>query len=194
MAAESPFSPEEASSLDSPLQVAEVARDFAVFSFRLFEAATNGFLTPDVLGSDVGLKTDSRFVRIPVQYTQLQVRKWAWNNSLAGIGVSAQAMDRALDDTFGQKPSAAADSLSDLQAARVIVYMIRCAFAHNPFNPKWECYNQYLGVFSVRVLRLQLDTRTLNGQFLVMKHLGGLDGYWLLLQFCCEQIRGAVQP
>lgn len=31
------------------------------------------------------------------------------------------------------------EDMGDLGAARTIVSMIRCAFAHDPFNPRWEC-------------------------------------------------------
>lgn len=182
-----PFSSEEASPLDTPADAARVARDFALFAFRLYEAASNGFLTPATFGPGVSLQTDRGRVHVAAEYTPLEIRKWAWNCSLAGIAVSAQAMDRALDDAFGGKPNKA-KGLTDLDSARVIVYMIRCAFAHDPFNPRWACRGPYVGAFRVEPLQLVLDTRSLNGEMLTAGHLGGLDGYWKLLHFCCNQI------
>ena len=189
----SPFSDGEAAILGTPVEVARVARDFAVFSFRLFEAATNGHLTPAIFGKTVGVDTGRLQLVIEEEYTPLEVRKWAWNSWLAGVAASTQAMDRALDDTFGVKPLArhpvpSAASLGDLDAARVILYMFRNAFAHDPFNPRWQCKGPYCATFRVHSLGLELDAAALDGAFISAGDLGGLDGYWNLLQFCFTSI------
>ena len=193
----SPFSDDEASTLDRPADIARVARDFAVFTFRLHEPATNGFLTPAAFGKGIVLDTGRSRLEIAEEYTPLEVRKWAWNCSLAGIGVSAQAMDCALDEAFGQRPLQRrpvprSDSLDDLDSARIVMYMIRCAFAHNPFNPRWESKGPYRDVFRVRSLGFELDMRALDGRFLAAGHIGGLDGYWNLLQFCLGRTSARV--
>ena len=45
------------------------------------------------------------------------------------------------------------------------MYMIRCAFAHNPLEPKWEVRGKdYADILSVPSASFALDTIRLNGK------------------------------
>ena len=85
------------------------------------------------------------------------------NQLRAALGIATIQIDSVLTDYFCNKPYL--DTDPDRKAARCIIYMIRCAFAHNPLEAKWEIKNQeYSGVFSVPSINFTLDTTNLDGR------------------------------
>jgi len=113
------------------------------------------------------------------------------------IVLDLQAVDRALSDALGKRPlnrqaARSIDALAGLDAAWVLVYMVRCAFAHDPFNPRWECRGRYLGTLRVAALNLTVDLRERNGQRLQPDEFGGLGGYMSLLQFLQGELQARL--
>jgi hypothetical protein len=193
-AANSPFTPEEVSFVEGPAGVARQAILLVRFTLHTFVATWSGKLGPEVVNGDVALDLGRGFLDIPATYTALDFKKRTWDVHLAGLAVSAQAMDQALDETFGlprpleRKPCPSPETLSDIDAARVIIRLIRNAFAHNPFAPRWKCSGDARGVFVIPAIGFTFDTRDLDRIPLEAVHIGGIDGYLNLLGFCCESI------
>jgi hypothetical protein len=129
-------------------QVADVIRDFEALTISItvsvWEAVVCGAVGRDQL-SDVHIETGSRTFRLSL--SDEQIRAHAWNLVISGMGTTAIAMDKALEEAFGSRPTRDT-ATSDLDRARIVIYMIRCAFAHNPINPAWQCRDPYVGVFS----------------------------------------------
>ena len=91
------------------------------------------------------------------------------NQLRAALMIAVIATDSALTDCFakGENKEPYNDSDSERRAARCIIHMIRCAFAHQPLEPKWNVTgDEYKNVFTVKSLNFSLDTRTLNGKSL----------------------------
>jgi len=113
------------------------------------------------------------------------------------MAVTSQGADRALLDALGKRPLDRHDALpinglADFEAAWTLFYMIRCAFAHDPFNPRWECRGRYLGTLRVTALGLSVDLRSRNGQRFQSAELGGLGGYLSLFRFLHDQTADSV--
>ena len=184
-----------------PLRSVETARDaiwtatqFLYYAWFLHDAVRRGAITPETFDDEIVEEGTAALPRRwPREHrTQEDLVRWSWNNVLAAMSISAIAADSALDDALGPKPPTSA-ALSDRDAARVIVYMLRCANAHDPLNPRWECRGPYLGVFRINALGFELDTTALDGQPWNIAHVGGVDGYFRLLDYCLKLVAAATR-
>lgn len=126
------------------------------------------------------------------------------NLVLTSIGTVACAVDRALDKKFGSKN---AKDRSQIGSLRSIIYMIRNAFAHDPCNPIWRCYSQYIlepyiltidtyksdrvifGENVPKALTFEFDFKMLNGQGLIFEHFYALDGLFLLSEYAQKLVK-----
>jgi len=166
----------------TPLEAIRTAKQFLYYAFFLHEAVSRGAITGETFTDEIpGRKMKLRWP--PEERTPSVIRENAWNNVLAAMSISAIAADRALDDTFGPKPNPASMS-GDRDATRVIMYMLRNAYAHYPLSPRWICRPAYLGVFRIEALDFTLDMRALRGKLWNVDHVGGVDGYFALLAHC----------
>jgi hypothetical protein len=78
------------------------------------------------------------------------------------LGTCFIAIDEAFNTVFGPKPRSLEN---DLNSLRAIIFMIRCAFAHNPTTPTWEIKKlKYQRVLSVKEIGYTLDFTSLNGK------------------------------
>lgn len=109
------------------------------------------------------------------------------------FGTSAMVMDAAFEVAgFRNNPHSrqARDEL------RTLVYMVRCAFAHNPAFPLWEARNkQYARMISIPVggIALSIDLASLNGQPFEYDHIGGFAS-WLRIRTASEALIRDAQP
>jgi len=181
---------EETKYVDAPLTAIRTAKDFLYFAWFLHEAVLRAAITPANFSAEIveGVTT----IRWPAgQPTQEGLTRRTWNAVLAAMAISAQATDTALDEAFGpprpldkKSPLKAPAELSDRDAARAIMYMLRCAYAHDPLKPRWRCGKRYLGVFRINAIGFTLDTTALDGQPWNIAHVGDQLGYFGLLEYC----------
>jgi len=173
--------------VDTPLAAARAAREFALVPWFLWAAVLAGTLRIEHLPESIPL--DENNTALMPTRTQDYLKTSVWNIILSTLAISSQAMDRALDDVFGVKPTWS-PSLSDLEATRIIMYMVRCACAHDPMNPRWEVRSDgYRGVLCVKEIGLELDTTHLHGKELKIDQLGGQMGYVKLLNLCVKFLK-----
>jgi hypothetical protein len=180
--------------IENPTDTIRNALDHVVFAVFLSEAIRSGAITPATLKRAVRVHTGGPGLTIEKEATSDWLTGGGWNLLLSALAVSAQATDRALDDTFGprpldRRPAPRPEDLSDLEAARVIIYMIRCAFAHDPFNPRWACRGAYQGTFRVAEMGVSLDTGSLSGERVKPEDHGGIEGYIQLLVFVLSKVQ-----
>jgi hypothetical protein len=73
---------------------------------------------------------------------------------------------------------------------RSLIYMIRCAFAHNMVQPTWNVYPKYRKLIEFTALEenIRIDLAELNGYPFQMDHIGGHDVYWELKNKVLEMI------
>ncbi len=71
-----------------------------------------------------------------------------------------------------------------------LVYMIRCAYAHNMMYPKWEIKSTYISPIRIRLKHqiLKLDLTKKNGQPFVFKNEIGLQNYLEIRDKVCRLI------
>jgi hypothetical protein len=92
----------------------------------------------------------------------------------------AVQMDKALQDLV---PNRFQHADEEILSASCIVRLIRNAFAHNPFAPKWQIYNEHKDrIYRVEGI-IELDTSTLHGKFMRRGDYGGPLALLSLLKF-----------
>jgi hypothetical protein len=116
------------------------------------------------------------------------------NIQLSTLAIAAVATDSALDAHFKKtdpskgRPLDKGDKrtmsdLASIDALRALLYMIRNAFAHDPFNPKWEMRSATRrGRLRIPELGIDLDTSSLDGRPLNADIWGGSWGFLRILQ------------
>ena len=63
---------------------------------------------------------------------------------------------------------------------RSLVYMVRCAVAHNAMTPSWKVKPKYQYALEILELELQVDLKALNGRPFEDKHIGGMEGWFAI--------------
>ena len=101
------------------------------------------------------------------------------------------ATDNAIDKTFGAKNPM---DTTQLGSARAIIYQIRCAFAHDPMNPRWDVtpkYNRtYTAAINTPVARtITFDRPSISGKLFSSSDFGGIAGYLGLLEFVLGEVK-----
>jgi hypothetical protein len=142
-----------------------------------------------------------KYVPIPTGFDPGQLEKTAHNLGNATILTAVIAADSALDAHFKTlqppigRPLDRGDSrlISDLrgvEALRALLYMIRNAFAHDPFNPRWEVRSaNRRGTVYIEELGLHIDLAKLNGEFLDPAVWGGMTGLLDILRVAERVVR-----
>src|SRR5262245_23099966 len=152
--------PQPPSELAPHEAAAGVSEHFA-FSAKLAALGLNGTLRPEMFPPTVVLPVGNGRIEIGGHVSSEMLKAQSANLIVGAISVSAQVINRALEDTFQGHPldrqkkggaSRSPTDLDDLEAAREIIYMIRTAVSHDPFRPKWQCRNQRIGEFHVKRL------------------------------------------
>ena len=100
----------------------------------------------------------------------------AVNNLNITLGATAIILDESL--TSGGFKHSYADK-SEQGQIRTLVYMIRCAFAHNMIEPMWEIRGGYLQTIKLNILNENIEVRLneLNGKPFSVDQIGGHDVY-----------------
>jgi hypothetical protein len=110
------------------------------------------------------------------------------NMERATMGSCAVVLNTALEETFGL--AHVSTSEDDLDSARAIVYMMRCAYAHTPTSPVWNIRNPlFKRVFRIKKIGLAVDFTALDGKKLEMSDHGGLKGFVSLVTYCIDQLK-----
>ena len=103
------------------------------------------------------------------------------------FGASAMVLEAAFGAASKKRKPSSRDPADELQT---LIYMVRCAFAHNPAMPIWEAR----GKDYERNLRLELereavsiDLVALNGKPFDYEHIGGLAN-WFKVRAAAEAL------
>ncbi|CAD6871721.1 hypothetical protein [Methylomonas fluvii] len=101
------------------------------------------------------------------------------------FGASAMVLDAAFEVAgFKNNPN----SRQPNDELRTLVYMVRCAFAHNPALPLWEVRGaQYARMISIKVSGtvIEIDLSSLHGLPFEYDHIGGFAS-WLRIRAASE--------
>jgi hypothetical protein len=163
----------------SGVQKINAALDGLAFSYRLyynFGVSKCKELFSEDLTVEVGVRLKG------VVLSEERARELLHNKIMAAVDSLVLIIDEALLDAFEQR-----DETNDLW---VVIYMLRCAFAHGPCSPKWKVSNKYkrnirltipVDMFSDENLDVDLkvidfDFSKLDGRDLISADFYGLPG------------------
>ena len=102
------------------------------------------------------------------------------------FGVTANVLDAAFE-VAGIKRSPSSNI--EIDVLRSIVYMVRCAFAHNSAMPCWEVRGQYSRQMPIVIngVTFNFNFQTLNGQPFEYEHIGGFAN-WQHMRSAAEKV------
>lgn len=165
------------------------------FAIRLMCYCESGHLDLPNLDTDVTILFDKENVGFPPGTFSTIEAVIPSVQALVGMsfGTSAMVMDAAFE-VAGFKNSP--DSRQPRDELRTLVYMVRCAFAHNPALPMWKALGkQYARMISFPVggIALSIDLASLNGQLFEYDHIGGFAS-WLRIRIASEALIRDAQP
>jgi hypothetical protein len=111
----------------------------------------------------------------------------AENCVLLSVGALFLALDTALDQADIKNDPSALDSFGQL---RILIYMSRCAFAHNVLAPHWEVHGKYCRKLSITIpeVNLQLDLNQLSGRLFEIKQIGGYSQLIKMKDYILERL------
>ena len=184
----------------SPDVAADRVSEQLAFTIKLAALGFNGTIRPDMFPPMVVMPLDNGRIEVSGEVSAEALRAHMSNLIVGAISVAAQVINKALEDTFGGHPldrlnpggvPLSPEELSDLDAAREVIYMLRTAVSHDPYRPTWQCRGLRVGMFRIREIDCVFDSTTLDGKPLDMRNIGGLDKYVSLVQFCQRAIRRA---
>jgi hypothetical protein len=181
--------------VSNPIEEAQNALRQLVFSMLIEDAVSSRTITRANLVQQLRVETGGPGVNVNVPFNDDQLHAASWNQVVANLGICIQVLDHALSSAFGAKkdPGNSALALDEFDHARIIVYMLRSAFAHDPVNPRWECRGPYVAMFTVSTANVTLDTTALNGIPVKFDEIGGLEGYLKLFFFCLDRLKSQQQ-
>lgn len=186
-------------SADTPAMVIKGAIDTFVFNAFLADAILDGRINPSSFRDQAKVDVGGHGLVFRRKFSRDDLQLFGNNNVLMALGTAAIATDTAMDAVFpkANKPH----GITDLGAARAIMFQIRCAFAHDPLSPVWRpdvdrYKHHYRITVEVPLESGELQPRTiefhppsLKGKHLSALDFGGLGGYMALLQFCFEKVK-----
>jgi hypothetical protein len=159
------------------------------FVMYLREAAERGALTPTLFVQDLKFFIDDApvpFVGFRQAYDAAAIDDVTFNLQHGALGLLAISVDTALDDHFGSKGTLHSP---DVDGVREYFYLLRCAFAHDPLEPRWAIKERYAKVVCIPSLLLSLDFSGLDGRQLRGADFGGHDGLIKLVQFARQLVQ-----
>jgi hypothetical protein len=164
-----------------------------IHGFQYLDAVQDGRITLATLKTEIRLiddETGKSMGGVSRTYTTQQFVDSAWNALWAQMAIGAIAIDEALDSAFHDKTETTHLGQNDMDAARSIIYQVRNAFAHEPFQPTWRCTPKYHRLFRVSAANVEWNGRAVHGHGFAPADVGGWLGYFRLLDY----IKHAVQP
>lgn len=104
------------------------------------------------------------------------------------FGVSAIVLDAAFASAGIKGKPESRDQVDEL---RTLVYMVRCAFAHNIAYPQWEARGPYSRKLELCLepTPLSIDLEHLNGQDFEYSQIGGFANWYKIRDLSLQRIK-----
>ena len=143
------------------------------FAIKLLDFCESGKLEPSEFDTD--LQVQGKRLNLELPQGHFSDRRSIVNAAsvmvLSTLGSSSIVLDKAWEVArICPKPK----SQNEKDMLRTVVYMVRCAFAHGPADPKWKVKGEYCRVFRLTLPSgtLELDLRELDGEQFDFSQLG----------------------
>lgn len=107
---------------------------------------------------------------------------------LQAFSSSVLVLDKAFEIACIKPDPEAAENFVRL---RTLVYMLRCAQAHGPADPRWEARGKYGRTLSVDLddVAVSLDLAALNGQQFTVDQIGGYYNWWCICRSAIRRLK-----
>lgn len=160
------------------------------FAIRLMSYCGLGYIDKEKFNSHIYIESENLILPRDTFKEDRDLGIAAQINVGVCFGVSAIVLDAAFDaDGFKKTPES--ENREDL--IRTLVFMIRCAFAHNMAFPRWEVRGPYnrkieFGLFDEH---LSIDLRELHGQLFEYSHIGGAGNWFKIRDVSVELLNSS---
>lgn len=164
-------------------QIAHAINAFGL-ALNLQESIVSQRVTPSTFKKHLIIETGGNGITFQHNYTLENLRIHSKNLMFMALGTTAIIIDTVLDHSLGFKDP---NDTSETGSTRAIIYMIRCAFAHNMAFPVWSCKTKYQRKYTINLPRtgtITFDAASLNRQLIKMDHIGGLEAYVEIIERC----------
>jgi hypothetical protein len=179
--------------VETPIQMIKGSIRLFVFACFLDDAVRRGTITPACLQEQMRLEEGEGWgITLKKAHTGGELEHGAKNLVLITLGTTAVATNKALEAVYGNIDPT---DTSQHGSARVLLYQIRCAFAHDPLNPVWAPTSNYDRHYRLTVTvnrppsepmterTIEFHPTSLKNKRLNPEHFGGLGGYLGLLGY-----------
>ena len=111
----------------------------------------------------------------------------AENCVLLSVGFTAIVLNTSLQ-SVGIKPDP--NNRSSEGMLRNLIYMIRCAYAHDMMHPKWKVGSNYPQLLEIQLQSdiLRLDLSTKHKKSFNIEDIGGYENYFEIKDLICKMI------
>lgn len=111
----------------------------------------------------------------------------AENTILLSVGALFLALDTALDEMSIKKDLSAQDSFGQI---RILIFMCRCAYAHNVLAPHWKVHKHYSRQMEITLpsIALKLDMNQLSDKPFDIKQIGGYSQLFEIKDYIIQEL------
>jgi hypothetical protein len=112
----------------------------------------------------------------------------AENSILLSVGTLFLALDTAINEGGLSMGTSDQDALGQLC---ILIYMCRCAFAHNVLAPRWEVRGKYCRQLEIMLpnISLHIDLNQLAGMPFDINQIGGYDQLFKIVEYIIQNLR-----
>jgi len=164
------------------------------FSIKLMCYIELDHIDREKFDTDITLCLERENVSFPADTFQSMdsLVRVARTNVGISFGITAIVLDAAFE-TASIKPRPESDVADDL--LRTFVYMVRCAFAHNPALPCWEVRGSYQRNLDLKLEgeNISIDLSRLHGKSFDYADIGGLANWYRIRRAAERLIDGAFK-
>ena len=180
--------------LESALSDVEHAFKQLEFAIKLMCYCERGDLDKKKFDSDVTIQLDEENVEFPDGSFQSDQEVVTASQINVGIcfGVSAIVLDAAFEVAkIGRNPN----SRDPKDELRTLVYMVRCAFAHNPAKPCWDARGEFARIIQLNLGEndLSINMVALHGNDFDYPDIGGFANWYKIQENAVRAIKD-TQP
>ena len=159
-------------------------KELLLFTIRICFMLEND----EIKGNDINHKiVVNNVLRIDCNWNSDSIIGLSNNLTLCILGNCFIVIDEALDNVLGNKPIVYSDT--DIDALRAIIYMLRCAIAHNPTAPVWNAKGAYDKDFKIKEIGYELKAKQLDGKILNHGHYGNMQGIMSLINYSLKVVK-----
>lgn len=149
------------------------------FAIKLMNYVELGRLNKDEFDLYTLIKLERKNIRFGDNtfHTYKELKNAAINNYLITLGMSVITLETSLQDAGIYNDLYDFSSKGQLRA---LVYMIRCAFAHDMMTPCWKVDSRYQRIIELNLGggKISIDLCKLNGMAFEDSHIGGIETYY----------------